>query len=204
MPKLRLTYFDSPGRAESIRVVLRLGGVPFEDHRLKFPEFMALKADGAFPLGSVPVLDVDGLAVPQTAAMLRFAARLGGGSLYPEDPLEALLVDSVLESFNDTLSNALLPSLFERDPSKKLAMREALAAGPMARVFHFVEGLLGRHGGPFVLGERLSIADVVVALQVLQIRRGVLDGIDPAALSAWPNLQRLADAYLADPRIAAL
>jgi glutathione S-transferase len=44
MPHLRLSYFDSPGRAEPVRIVLRMGGVPFEDRRLAFREFMALKA----------------------------------------------------------------------------------------------------------------------------------------------------------------
>ena len=62
MPNLTLTYFDGPGRAEPVRVALRLGGVPFVDHRLAFPQFAEAKAAGAFPLGSVPVLEVDGAA----------------------------------------------------------------------------------------------------------------------------------------------
>ena len=30
-PKLKLVYFSLPGKAEAIRLVLRLGGVEFED-----------------------------------------------------------------------------------------------------------------------------------------------------------------------------
>lgn len=204
MPKLALTYFDSPGRAEPVRVALRLGGVPFDDVRLTFPEFAAAKAGGVLPLGSVPVLDVDGVRVTQTAAMLRYAARLGDASLYPSDPFAALLVDSALDTFNDTLSHALMPSLFERDPERKLAMRAELAAGPMARVLGYVEGLITTSGGPFVAGTSLSIADLVIALQVLQIRSGRLDGLTEGNLAPYPRIVALTDAYLADPRVAAL
>ena len=204
MPTLRLTYFDSRGRAEPIRVALRLGGLPFEDRRLKFPEFAEARARREFPLGAVPVLEVDGVSIVQTAAILRDVARLGDRTLYPEDPWAALRVDSALDSFNDTFSHALLPSLFERDAAKKLAMRAELAAGPMARVFTYVEGLVGLSGGPFVAGDTMSVADLVIALQVLQIRSGQLDGLGPATIEAWPRLSALADAYLADPRVAGL
>ena len=47
MPTLRLTYFNAPGRAEPIRLALRIGGLAFEDHRLDFPGFGAAKASGA-------------------------------------------------------------------------------------------------------------------------------------------------------------
>jgi len=203
MPSLKLTYFDSPGRAEPIRVALFMVGLPFEDHRLKFPQYMESKARGDFPLGAVPVLEVDGVKFTQTAAMLRYVAKIGGGSLYPADPLVALRVDSALDSFNDTLSHALMPSLFERDPAKKLAMRADFAAGPMKLVFTYAEGLLEGSDGPFFGGQALSVADLVAALQVLQIRSGTLDGITADMLSPYPRLNALADAYLADERVIA-
>lgn len=204
MSKITLTYFDSPGRAEPIRVALRVSGIPFEDHRLKFPEFMAAKARGDFPLGSVPVFEVDGVKIVQTGAILRYIAKIGDRSLYPEDPWAALVVDSAMDSLNDTWSNALLPSLFERDPVRKLAMRAELAVGPMARVFGYLEALVARSGGPFLTGAAMSVADIMIAMSVLQIRSGGLDGITVEHLTAYPNLDKLADAYLADPRIKAL
>lgn len=204
MPTIALTYFDSPGRAEPIRVALRISGLPFEDRRLKFPDFMAAKAGGSLPLGQVPVLEVDGVRITQTGAILRYVARIGDSSLYPSDPWAALLVDSAIDTMNDTLSHLLLPSLFERDPQKKLAMRAELAAGPLPPVLRYVEGLVERSGGPFVAGAAMSIADLVVAVQVQQIRSGGLDGLNTAHLEPFPRLLALADAYLAEPRIAAL
>lgn len=203
MPTLELTYFDSPGRAEPIRVALFMGGLAFHDRRLKFPEFAEARGRGDFPLGSVPMLEADGVKIVQTAAILRYVARIGDQTLYPTDPWAALLVDSALDSFNDTLSQALMPSLFERDATKKLAMRAEFAAGPMTRVMTYCEGLVGRSGGPFVTGATLTIADIVIALQILQIRSGILDGLTGAMLDAYPRLNALADAYSADARVVA-
>jgi len=204
MPTLKLTYFDSPGRAEPIRVALRISGLPFEDVRLKFPAFAEAKAAGVLPLGQVPVLEVDGARLVQTAAILRYVAHIGDRSLYPSDPWRALLVDSALDSFNDTLSHALLPSLFERDPAKKLAMRAELATGRLAAVYGYVEGLIAQSGGPFVGGAAMSIADLVAAAGVLQIRNGGLDGLDASHIARFERMGALTDAYLRDPRIVAL
>lgn len=197
MTSLTLTYFDAPGRAEAVRVAAALGGVAFEDERLSFADFGAHRAAGRFPLGSVPVLTVDGAVITQTGAMLRYIAKLGNAGLYPDDPAEALLVDSALDTFNDTLANALLPSLYERDMPKKLSLREVFAAGPLQQACAYVEGLLARGSGPFLLGDRLSIADIVIAHQVQQVRSGGLDGITPDALAAYTRLLALTDAYLA-------
>lgn len=203
MPKIEVTYFNSPGRAEPVRVALRLANVPFVDTRIDFPQFGAMRAEGRFPLGSVPVLAVDDVVIPQTAAMLRYAARLGDGSLYPSDPYQAFLVDSVVDSFNDTLSAALVPSFFEQDPEKKVAMRRAFVEGPMARVFAFVEGLITRSGGPFLIGAQMTIADLIVGNQVAQLQSGRLDGITAGDLAPWPRILALAAAYENEPRIVA-
>jgi len=201
MPSIKLTYFDSPGRAEPLRIALFLSKISFEDQRIEFPEFVALKTQGAFPLGSVPVLDVDGILFTQTAAMLRYVARLGSDDLYPTDPLAAFRVDSVLDSFNDTLSNALMPSFFERDMTKKLEMRAALIEGPLRLVLSYAEKAVELSGGPFVAGSQLTIADLVVAQQLVAIQKGVLDGISAEVLVPYPRLRALVDAYLTHPGV---
>lgn len=203
MPRLRLTYFDAPGRAEPVRIALHLAGLPFEDRRLKFPEFMALKQQGALPLGSLPVLEVDGRPMVQTGAMLRFVARLGAGDLYPEDPRTAFAVDSVVDTFNDTVSHALTPSMFERDMEKKLEMRRAFIAGALTLALAYVEGLLADGDGPFLGGSKLTIADVLLGSTFQQYRAGALDGLGPEVLAPYPRLRALEEAYRAHPGIVA-
>lgn len=203
MTQIRLTYFDTTGRAEPVRVALFLAKLPFEDRRLKFPEFGALKQQGQLPLGSVPVLEIDGRPMVQTGAMLRYIARLGGGGLYPADARAAFVVDSVVDTLNDTVSHALMPSLFERDMEKKLEMRRALVAGPIALCLRYVEGLLAEGEGPFLTGPDLTIADILLGLTVQQYRSGILDGIGPEVLESFPRLRALGDAYAAHPGIVA-
>ncbi len=203
MPTLQLTYFDSPGRAEPIRIALFIAKLPFEDRRIKFPEFAALREQGAFPLGSVPVLAVDGRPIVQTGAILRYVARLGQTDLYPTDPFAAIVVDSALETFNDTVSHAIAPSFFERDLDKKLDMRRALAAGPLALACRYVEGLIGAGSGPFLTGTTLTIADLVLGESVRQYRSGNLDGLSAETLAPYPKLAALGDAYAAHPSVVA-
>ncbi len=202
MPKIDLTYFNAPGRAEPVRVALFLAGLPFNDHRVDFAGFGAMKAEGSLPLGSVPVMDVDGLRLTQTGAMLRYVARLGN-TLYPTDAFEAFIVDSCVDTFNDTVSNALTPSMFERDMAKKLEMRATFVAGPLTLACRFVEGLIARSGGPFLLGQTLTIADLLIASQVLTIQSGRLDGITAEVLAPYPLLRGVAEAYVAHPGIQA-
>lgn len=203
MSQLRLTYFDSAGRAEPVRIALFIAGIPFEDRRLKFPEFSALRAEGAFPLGSLPVLEIDGRAMTQTGAMLRYVARLGAHDLYPTDARAAFVVDSVIDTLNDTVSHALIPSLFERDMEKKLAMRRALVAGPLTLALRYIEGLFTEGSGPFLTGPNLTVGDIVLGLSVQQYRSGVLDGIGAEVLEPYPRLRALGDAYAAHPAIVA-
>ncbi len=203
MPNLKLTYFNAPGRAEPVRVALFLAGLPFEDVRVDFAQFGALRAEGSLPLGSVPVLEVDGLTMTQTGAMLRYVARLGAPDLYPSDPMAAFIVDSAIDTFNDTLSHALTPSMFERDMERKLALRATFVAGPMTLACRYAEGLIARSGGPFLLGDTLSIGDLMLASHVLQMQSGRLDGITPDTLAPYPLLRGLAEAYVAHPRIKA-
>ena len=42
-PKLKLTYFDVRGRGELSRFILHHAGREFEDHRITFAEWPALK-----------------------------------------------------------------------------------------------------------------------------------------------------------------
>lgn len=43
MPKYVLTYFNIRGRAEPTRLVFKVAGVEFEDRRLTFEEWGAMK-----------------------------------------------------------------------------------------------------------------------------------------------------------------
>lgn len=99
----KLYYFDLPGKGEAIRLALNYANIPFEDVRLDRDSFTKLKEDGTLAYGQVPALEVtteNGRnVICQSAAILRYIGRIAQpGLLYPTDPLEASIVDSVLDA----------------------------------------------------------------------------------------------------------
>ena len=80
MTSYTVTYFDSRGRAEPIRLLLAYAGLPFEDRGLSYDEWTKHKADS--PLGQLPYLVERGegemRVVPQAMAILRHLAREHG------------------------------------------------------------------------------------------------------------------------------
>lgn len=75
-PKIKLTHFDFPGRAEYIRQSLAAGGVEFEDERIAGDKFKAMKTGGTLMFGLVPVLEVDGVQYSGSGAILRYVGKL--------------------------------------------------------------------------------------------------------------------------------
>jgi hypothetical protein len=66
-----------------VRLALVLAGVDFEDERIDPKTWQELKPKTKF--GQLPLLTIDGGAqIAQSDAMLRYAGRLGDGSLYPQ------------------------------------------------------------------------------------------------------------------------
>ena len=45
-PALRLTYLNAKGLAEPIRLALTIGGIPFEDKHVGYPEVHTLRQQG--------------------------------------------------------------------------------------------------------------------------------------------------------------
>jgi prostaglandin-H2 D-isomerase / glutathione transferase len=107
-PKLKLTYFPLKARAESIRLALAISDVPFEDVRVPFSEFPALKP--TLPFKQLPIMEIDGKVHAQSRALLRYVGKLT--NMYPTDPLEALKVDAVIEALAD-MANAISKTMQE-------------------------------------------------------------------------------------------
>ena len=84
MAHYKLTYFDTDGRAAPIRIAFHAAGIDFEDKRINFQEFMALRESLRFRC--VPTLEIDGTVVTQSNAMARYIGKMAG--LYPEDVVQ--------------------------------------------------------------------------------------------------------------------
>jgi len=199
MASYKLTYFDfDGGRAEPIRIAFHAAGIEFEDNRLSFPEFSAMREATRF--NSVPVLEIDGAAVTQSNAMCRYVGKFAG--LYPEDDLQALYCDETMGALEDVI-HYIMRTLFLQDDELREA-REKLADGWLTTYLRGLDELLARGGGEYFADNRLTMADLKAFVQVRSIRAGTLDHV-PADLvdRVAPRLVEHEERIAAEPIVAA-
>ena len=172
-----LIYFGAKGRGEAIRVMLHAAGVEWKDTRFKYSDWADIKP--TTPLGSVPVLKIDGKTYCQSLSLLRYAGKLAG--FYPEDPLEALKVDQALDSINELVSKA--PHSKDDQEWKKL--RKEYQDGDMTKYMTFLESSIEGIG----FASTPSIADVSLSFIAHDIQNGQWSHIDTDFLEKFPKIR---------------
>lgn len=195
MSKYKLTYFDfDGGRGEPIRIAFHAAGIEFEDDRISFEEFGRLRSGMRFRCA--PTLDIDGVEVTQSNAMLRHIGKTAG--LYPKDSTQALYCDEAMEAVEDLLHHVVRTFGLEGDALKQA--REALVEGWMTTYIKGLGDLLKRGGGKYFADGRLTVADLKVFMQVKSLRNGTLDHV-PADLvdKLAPNLVAHQERIAKDP-----
>ncbi|CDW88198.1 glutathione s-transferase [Stylonychia lemnae] len=157
---MKLVYFDVYGRAEPIRMLLNHAKVEFEDFRIGFAEWPALKAgdNPVLEFEQVPVLVLDnGKVLSQTKAIMRYLGLQYG--YLPTDAYEAYLVDSYLDAFNDLMHPFAL-ARWEKDEEKKKEILANWLANTFPKFLTAFEKRLESQGhSKFLVGEKLTIAD---------------------------------------------
>ena len=183
---IRLSYFNFPfWRAETSRLALHIGGIEFEDVRVGREEFIEKKAAGVFPYGQLPVLEVDGKIFAQSVAIAKFCGKLSG--LYPKtDDLAALRVDEFLDAAPQ-MTSLVNPSMREKDPEKRAALREELGKETFPRWLGLLEKRMGE--GDYLVGDSLTVADLAIWRLLGWLCGGVLDGIPSDLLTSHSRLE---------------
>lgn len=190
MSRPRLIYFDFPGsRGEECRIALHLGGVDFEDVRVKGEDWPAMK--GSTPFGAMPVLEIPGKPpLAHSNAILVLIGRQHG--LHPADAFEAARHESLMCAVEE-LRHTLTPTLRITDPEQKRQAREALAANELKTWGSQVERQLG--DGPFVGGATPQVADIKLYMVVRWLTSGVVDHVPTTVFDHCPKLLRLYRAF---------
>lgn len=192
---ISLTYFDFDGsRGLECRLALTAAGLPFEDIRLSRDQWLALKP--SVPFGALPVLEEDSRKLAQSNAILGYIGR--GHGLYPTDPWQAAAHDALLQSVEDL--RIKLPDIKGLSDAEKKATREAFAAGWLTQ---WATTVSGQVVGPFVAGDKLSVADLKLFVILRSILSGAYDHIPASFLDRFPKLLALHGAVLAHPAIHA-
>ena len=154
-----LVYFDLGARAEPMRMLLHHAKVEFEDRRVTGDSWKEFKASDQCPSGQIPVwIDDEGRAFNQTVSILRYLGAQHG--YIPDDLMARYYMDNAIDSFYGDLwckefnFRFFKDELPEEDIKDNVARFEKFHAG--------IEKQLAAHGGKYIAGDSLSIADFAV------------------------------------------
>ena len=199
-PKLKLTYWDMPGgRGEPARLAMVVAGLEFEDQRVDFSEWPALRP--AAPYHAVPTLEVDGVTIGQSNTITRYLGRLA--KLYPEDTWQAALCDEMLDVVEEMWVRFGM-TMGIKDPEAFKAAREKLASDTYRHYLTTMGRRLDEAGGQYFADKRLTVADLQVMVFCRALGSGKFDHIPTDIVKTTaPQLHEHMKRVLAEPAITA-
>ena len=150
-----------------------------------------------------------GTKVSQSHAIARYAAALRPAEqpahfvadLYPRDASQALVVDEAVAIVDQIL--LLTPK--DADEATRAQNRVAYQDTGFLRVgMEILEGRLKESGGPFVLGQQLTIADLYVRAPLCDLfELKQFDGVGDEFVADFPRVMACGAATLAHPLLEA-
>jgi len=194
----KLTYFNLTARAETIRLIFAAGGVKFEDNRIEFSAWGAMKP--TTPWGSLPILEVNGkTVVGQSMALARFAAREAG--LAGSNSLDQALADSVTETISE-MREKIFSFVMKPEGAEKTEAANNYSTNVLPGFLANIDKFLGANNGGkgFLVGSKMTWADLHLFTTVEFIRQTV-----PTAapvLANYPRIEQLVARVAAVPKVA--
>ncbi|XP_053417859.1 glutathione S-transferase A4 [Nycticebus coucang] len=178
--KPKLYYFHGRGRMESIRWLLAAAGVEFEEEFFETREqYEKLQKDGRLLFGQVPLVEIDGMLLTQTRAILSYLA--AKYDLYGKDLKERVRIDMYTDGTLDLMMMiAVAPFKPPKEKEEALALVVKKAKTRYLPVF---EKILKDQGEDFLVGNKFSWADVQLLEAILMVEE-----LDASALSDFPLL----------------
>ncbi|NWZ06528.1 GSTA2 transferase, partial [Agelaius phoeniceus] len=179
--KPKLHYTKGRGKMESIRWLLAAAGVEFEEQFIETKEDLEkLRNDGVLLFQQVPMVEMDGMKMVQTRAILSYIA--AKYNLYGKDLKERAWIDMYVEGTTDLMGMIMyLPFQPADTKEKNLAL---IIERATTRYFPVYEKALKDHGQDYLVGNKLSWADVHLLEAIL-----MAEECKPDVLSAFPLLQ---------------
>jgi len=219
-PSIKLTYFGIQGVAEKVRLALHIGGIPFEDVRVAFPDWAALKPKT--PYGQLPIMSVDGAEeLAQSGAMVRYAGRLAqekGVPLYDTSSSEALLkieealgfVSDIQKAWMFAVYVGMKPGLFGHPTGEGVdnapiiqKVRETFVKDNLPPWMDLLSKKLKANGDGFLCGSQVTIADCDLVPTLSRMMSGGVDYVPTTCLDAWPDVKAYTERFMALPAVAA-
>ncbi|XP_058409913.1 glutathione S-transferase A2-like [Diceros bicornis minor] len=181
--KPKLHYFNGRGRMESIRWLLAAAGVEFEEKFIDTPDDLEkLRNDGSLMFQQVPMVEIDGMNLVQSRAILNYIATKY--NLYGKDIKERALIDMYIEGVADLNEMLMLLPISPRD--QKNTKITQIKERTTNRYLPAFEKVLKSHGQDYLVGNTLSRADI----QLVELLYYV-EELDPSLLANFPLLKAL-------------
>ena len=182
MSEAKLTYFNGWGLAEQARWMLSATGVSWSQKGLiKYEEFDTLRTTNQLLFNQLPLLEIDGLNLSQSQAIIRYLAERG--NLIPSSTAEKAHVDMVSEAIRDCRGTV---SGYPFSPNKENHLAEARKT--LAKYFPIFEKIVNDKGGIYVNGN-VSYADILLAELIEELCFNMFD--NEQILCDYPKLQLL-------------
>lgn len=191
--KYKLYYFEANSKGAAIRAILTYTKADWEDIRVPFSEWPALKQKTEF--GLLPVLEVNGQKMSQTIALESYLAKKFG--LMGDTDEDEYDIMSLLGVRNDLLDK-IYPAFKPMIPEQK-ANQEANIDELLNTVFPFIltqlEKRIVKSKDKYAQGDKFTLADIIYTVTIYNIFKHPLrkDLLHPILLKNAPNLNNLVE-----------
>ncbi|XP_015229957.1 PREDICTED: glutathione S-transferase A4-like [Cyprinodon variegatus] len=188
--KVNLHYFNGRGKMESIRWLLTVAEVEFDEYFLTTREqYLKLLNDGSLLFQQVPLVEIDGMKLVQTKAILHYIAEKY--NFHGKDIKERAMINMYSEGLID-LMEMMMMLAFTADPKPKLDNIQSKAKERYLPVFE-----KALTGPVYLVGGKLSLADVLLVECTLMLEENF-----PAILKDFPNLKSFQGRMIKIPAIS--
>lgn len=199
MPETVLYDYWRSSAAYRVRIALNLLGLPYRSIPVDLTEGEQTQADNLArnPQGLVPTLDIDGISLTQSLAILEYLDETRSAGWLPQAPVDRATVRAMAYAVAVDIHPVCNLRVARHAASLGVATEDWMQ--------HFIslglaglEGLLQQHpDGRFSYGDTITLADICIVPQIYNARRW---GVD---LQPFPRLAGITDALEALPAFQA-
>jgi len=171
------TLYTDKGNTQSYKALI---AAKYNGVDIQVPNFDASSRDSndfqkKSPLGKIPTLETREGSIWEPNAIARYVSRQGKASLYGSSPFEASSIDNWIEYAANEIE---LPGSVWVFPILGYIPNNAVATNKAKADIRKSLDFLNKHllTRTYLVGERISLADIVVSVALLRLYERVLDG----------------------------
>ena len=189
-----MTYFEGRGLGERIRYLLAETNTDYEERIITKDMLAQLRENGDLLFMQLPLLEIDGLKLIQSGAIVRYLARKH--DLYGRNAQEACMCDMMEGGLCDFLAK-FMGRPFQEDKDKYVAEKVEPFVVRYLKPFNaMMERNNGGEKKGFILGDKINYPDLLL----LECLESVVELL-PSYLPQYPFLEAFYQRMLERPTI---